>query len=1352
MSASTSQFASMMELRARFSVSLLAAALFAPLCQLSTSGQNAATTVNVDAGTINVNSLPDGAIDPRIYGIGMIGSDCEADTANLTALNSPTHRWGGDLTSTYNWQTDSWNLSNDWYWELFTIGSGNGACVDQFITNTRASGVGTEPIITVPMLPWISNSSSAAKYQWSFPISVYGAQTGADYQWRPDAGNGVLASTGKNIVNNPSDDYVPNSAAIQKAWVQHLVTTFGGSTASTGVKYYMLDNEPDIWDGTHRDAHPNYPNYDEMWADIQAYAGAIKQADPSAIVIGPEEAMWAWMWVSEKDMKDGTGAGSDYATHGNMYFYPWLLKQLAAYKQANGVSLIDILSVHCYDDLSSNPNQATRVLWDDTYTDAGGWFNVVGGGVVDYIPTMRNWVKAAFPNGDGPLVGCTEYHDFGGSDASSISGATTEADVLGIFGAYGFSLGNFWTLPAKPAYFAMQIYRNYDGKNSTFGDTSVTDTVVQPDNLSSFAAVRKSDGALTVMVINKQTGTTPVTINLTNFSNGGEAKAYQISSASQTSINSLGSKTITNNKISDTLPGPSVTLYVIPAVTVAPTAPTNLTAAGGNGLVTLNWTGVTGAASYNIYRGTTAGGENTTPIATNVTAVTYVDSTVTNGQIYYYTVKAVNGMGTSGPSNEASATPSASDPLFTATATASPNPATQNASTTLTVKVTCTQNSMTGGSVSIVVLDPSGNVAQTTPETSQSFTNGQIQTYSPAITPTVVGTYTVQVNVFSSSGQLFTSIPSAGTFTVNAAGPPAFNITGSVSPATISATGSTNISATFQNNGGTMTNGNIEIQIYPTGGGSTSIGGYAPQYNAWTIAGGTSQTLNFTFTPAAGTAAGTYNVIALAFSNGYGTEYNQATIGTLTIQASAPAAPTGLTATAGNATVGLSWTASSGATSYKVYRGTTSGGESATAIASSISGTTYADSTVTNGTKYYYKVSAVNGGGTGPQSNEASATPEPPVPSAPTGLTATAGNATVGLSWTASSGATSYKVYRGTTSGGESATPIATNVASTTYTDSTVTNGTKYYYKVAAVNGGGTSSMSTEASATPQSPTSTAPNPPTGLAATAGNATVTLRWTAPTGTTGTITYNVFRGTASGGENTTPIISGLTALTYTNTGLANGTTYYYYVEAVSGTASSTPSNEISATPEPPASASFTLSASTPAPVIAGETTTSTITVSTTTGYAGAVSVSCALTSYPSGATDLLVCTSSGSTVTLGSGTSTGATVVNVSSTASTMAAGRSTPDETRRGWVGGGAILALLLFFGIPARRRSWRSMLGILVLIAAFGVISGCSNNLNGAGKNSRGTTAGSYTFTITGTGSPIVTPAPTTTFTLIVN
>jgi hypothetical protein len=175
-----------------------------------------------------------------------------------------------------------------------------------------------------------------------------------------------------------------------------------------------------------------------------------------------------------------------------------------------------------------------------------------------------------------------------------------------------------------------------------------------------------------------------------------------------------------------------------------------------------------------------------------------------------------------------------------------------------------------------------------------------------------------------------------------------------------------------------------------------------------------------------------------------------------------PAAPTGLTAAGGNGQVSLAWTVSSGATSYNVKHAAVSGGPYTT-IATGITSTGYTDTGLANGTSYYYVVSAVNISGESLNSAEAGATT---VPAAPTGLSTTAGNAQVSLSWTGSFGATSYKIRRATVSGGSYAT-IASGLTATSYTDTGLANGTTYYYVVSAVDTGGEGANSMEVSATP---------------------------------------------------------------------------------------------------------------------------------------------------------------------------------------------------------------------------------------------------------------------------------------------
>lgn len=185
-------------------------------------------------------------------------------------------------------------------------------------------------------------------------------------------------------------------------------------------------------------------------------------------------------------------------------------------------------------------------------------------------------------------------------------------------------------------------------------------------------------------------------------------------------------------------------------------------------------------------------------------------------------------------------------------------------------------------------------------------------------------------------------------------------------------------------------------------------------------------------------------------------------------------APANLMATAGNARVTLTWQAVAGASGYRVYRSTT-GTFGATPLAKP-SSTTFADTTAANGTTYFYVVAAFNGGGTGPVSTAVSATPMAP-PAVPTGLTATAGDAQVSLTWTASAGAATYNVYRGTTAGGEGTNAVATGLTTGAFLDTGRTNGVTYFYKVTALSAYGESARSAEASATPQ-----AAAPPTDLA------------------------------------------------------------------------------------------------------------------------------------------------------------------------------------------------------------------------------------------------------------------------------
>ena len=520
--------------------------------------QNPQVSVQVDA------SANRRAISPYIYGLAFTG------TSVLQDLNYPLQRWGGNYTSRYNWQQDADNRAADWYFESVPEGSGAAAWViDDFIGITKAANA--EPMITMPMLDWVAKLGPGRSKLASFSQAKYGAQTDADWTWFPDAGNGILSSNGQRITgNDPNDANVPNSTALQSGFVQHLLTQWGNA-ASGGLRYYVMDNEHSIWFDTHRDVAPTGATMAQVRQKMIDYGTVIRQADPGAKIVGPEEWGWLGMIYSGYDQQYAAAHGwssfPDRAAHGNMDYLPWLLNELRLHEQTTGDKLLDVFTVHYYPQggeygnntstsMQLRRNRSTRSLWDPSYVDET-WVNTN----VMLIPRIRQWVASYYP---GLQTGVTEYN--WGAEGH-INGATAQADVLGIFGREGLDFAARWTTPASntPTYKALKMYRNYDGAKSTFGDTSVQAQVPNPDELSAFAATRASDGALTLMVINKVlSGNTPIQVSLANFLAAGTAQVWQLTSAN--TINQLANIALSGSTLSATVPPQSITLFVIAPV------------------------------------------------------------------------------------------------------------------------------------------------------------------------------------------------------------------------------------------------------------------------------------------------------------------------------------------------------------------------------------------------------------------------------------------------------------------------------------------------------------------------------------------------------------------------------------------------------------------------------------------------------------------------------------------------------------------------------------------------------------------------------------------------------------------
>ena len=273
-----------------------------------------------------------------------------------------------------------------------------------------------------------------------------------------------------------------------------------------------------------------------------------------------------------------------------------------------------------------------------------------------------------------------------------------------------------------------------------------------------------------------------------------------------------------------------------------------------------------------------------------------------------------------------------------------------------------------------------------------------------------------------------------------------------------------------------------------------------------------------------------------------------------------PYTPTNVVTTAGDEAVTLSWTATPGAATYNVYWAITSGaGTLGTKVEAAASNQPITG--LTNGVTYYFVVTAENGNGESAPSNEVSATPvtSAVIPDPPQNVVATAGDASVTLTWDAVDNADLYNVYHSVTAGlGAAGILVAHQSSGDTVTG--LVNGAVHYFVVTAVNEAGESIPSNESSATPEA-TPQPPAPPSAVSAVGADSQITVTWTPATGAT---SHNLYYSETSGTGTAGTLVEAVTP-PQAVMGLTNGTTYFVIVTAINDVGESSPSQEVSATP-------------------------------------------------------------------------------------------------------------------------------------------------------------------------------------------
>jgi hypothetical protein len=517
------------------------------------------------------------AISDDIYGINLLEDEVLAKELRL-----PVRRWGGNATTRYNWQNDTTNVGFDWYFENIAQDNPNpatlpdGSAADRFVEKNKRTS--TRSLMTVPMIGWVAKRRPGGHpYDCGFKVSKYGAQQSTD-QWDSDCGNGKTGNGANLSGNDPADTSTAVGPSFVSAWIAHLVGRYG-TAANGGVALYALDNEPMIWNSTHRDVHPAPPTYDEMRDRTFQYGAAVKAADPSAKTLGPVE--WGWCAYLYSGA-DNCAPGADYQAHGSIPYVAWYLQQMRSYEQQHALRILDYFDLHAYpysNGVSLAPAgdaatqalrlRSTRALWDPSYIDESWVSTTASGGVaIQLIPRMKNWVADNYP---GTKTAITEYN-YGGYE--HVNGALAQADALGVFGREGLDLATFWgdVVAAQPGTFAFRIYRNYDGAGHGFGDVAVRSTSSDQGVLAVYSAQRSADGALTIMVINKSGSDLNSSVGLAGFAAQASALVYRYSRANLAAIERLADQAVTASGFAATFPANSITLFVIPGAASASNA------------------------------------------------------------------------------------------------------------------------------------------------------------------------------------------------------------------------------------------------------------------------------------------------------------------------------------------------------------------------------------------------------------------------------------------------------------------------------------------------------------------------------------------------------------------------------------------------------------------------------------------------------------------------------------------------------------------------------------------------------------------------------------------------------------
>jgi uncharacterized repeat protein (TIGR02543 family) len=772
--------------------------------------------------------------------------------------------------------------------------------------------------------------------------------------------------------------------------------------------------------------------------------------------------------------------------------------------------------------VASAATQAGKTFtgWSDgTNTYGGGSTYTMGGLAITLTATWADQLFAVTYALNGGL---------GASAPTQISLSSTDSFTVQSTSATksGYSFGG-WSNGTN----TYQANATYNMTTSNVALTAIWNVAVP--GTPGTPTVSAGDGNATITVVAPSSGGAPTSYTVT--ASPGGATCTVISPATSCTITGLSNgtsysfSTVANNATGSSS-GSASSGSVSPAG--KPGVPTGVTATIGNGSATVSLTPPTdtGGPAITSYTMTASPGGATCTV--NAPATSCSISPLDNGTAYTFSATAFNGVARSD----------------TSTASASVTPATTPGAPTIT-----SASSSSSGLTTVNFSAPASNGG--------SAITGYTITSSPG-----GFTCTAAANATSCAVSGLTD-GVAYTFTAvatNAIG----NSSASSSSASVTSAGAPSAPTSVTV---TVANGSSVVSVSGASANGSAITGYTVQAYDGTGAAIAGKTCTITSPATTCTVSGLTNGSDYTFTatatNGVGTSAESAPSATTT-PAGAPSAPTGVTVTSGTGKVTVEWTAASAngapVTSYtaQAYDPDGNAVSGATCTISAPSTTCDVSTNLVAGTAYTFKVTATNAAGAGAASTASTSAAINAAPSAPRNVTATSANGSAVVSWDAplderGSAVTGYTITA-YTAGNVAAGTCTATAPTETCTVSGLSNGVAYTFKATATNGIGTSAQSTASSAvTP----STVPNAPTGVVASAGDASASVSFSAPTNTGGSaITGYVV--TASDGTTASGTTSPIRI-----TGLSNDTAYTFTVKAVNANGDSVASAySSSATPK------------------------------------------------------------------------------------------------------------------------------------------------------------------------------------------